>query len=67
LRLRPDKYANGIDDLDRSFGRESRALKACYELLLEGWRAGNGGNMVFLAGGTQQWRYQGLPMVKYDD
>lgn len=33
LRLRPDKYKDGINDLDRSFGRESRSLKAAYELL----------------------------------
>lgn len=61
LRLRPDKYKDGINDQDRAFGRESRSLKAAYELLQAGWRPGS--NMVFLEGGVQQWRYQGLPMA----
>jgi hypothetical protein len=33
LMLRPDKYPKGIDDPDRNFGRESRCLKAAYELM----------------------------------
>ena len=32
LNLRPDKYPNGTNDPERNFGRESRALKATYEL-----------------------------------
>lgn len=59
LRLRPDKYKDGINDQDRAFGRESRALKACHELLKAGW---NGKNMVFMEGGFQQWKHQGFPI-----
>ena len=33
VRLRPDKYKDGIDDAERNFGRESRSLKACHEFL----------------------------------
>ena len=33
VRLRPDKYVDGIDDAERNFGRESRSLKACHEFL----------------------------------
>ena len=36
VNLRPDKYPNGIKDPDRSFGRESRCLKASYELVQVG-------------------------------
>lgn len=63
LRLRPDKYKDGINDLDRSFGRESRSLKAAYELYkgTPGWGGWNSSNMVFMDGGFQQWRYQGYP------
>lgn len=59
VKLRPDKYPNGIEDPDRSFGRESRSLKAAYELMQAGWGSNN---LVFVDGGFQQWRYQGLPM-----
>ncbi len=50
---------DGINDEDRAFGRESRGLKAAYELLQCGWRSNN---MVFMLGGVQQWRHEGLPM-----
>jgi rhodanese-related sulfurtransferase len=59
LMLRPDKYPKGIDDPDRNFGRESRCLKAAYELMQNGW---NSGNLVFVEGGFQQWKYQDLPL-----
>ncbi len=36
VNLRPDKYPNGIKDPDRSFGRESRCLKASFELVQVG-------------------------------
>ena len=86
-------------DPERQFGRESRSLKAAYELLQVGdagfmskqggcgnstsaqgcWacvhRGDSGGfapcmlqtgwsakNMLFVDGGVQQWRYQGLDM-----
>jgi hypothetical protein len=57
---RPDKYPNGVQDPDRDFGRESRSLKAAFELMTEGgW---NKDNLVVVDGGLQQWRYQGYPM-----
>ncbi|KAL4854986.1 Rhodanese-like domain-containing protein 14 [Chlorella vulgaris] len=43
-------------DPDRSFGRETRSLKACYELLNAGYS-----NVVHLKGGLSQWRYDGYP------
>lgn len=47
-----------IRDPERAFGRESRSLKAAYELLQVGW---SGSNMFWVEGGLQQWRYRGLP------
>lgn len=43
VNLRPDKYPNGIEDPDRSFGRESRCLKAAYELMSKVGATGLGG------------------------
>jgi len=61
VNLRPDKYPGGIDDPERAFGRESRALKAAYELVQGGW---NVNNLRFVEGGFQQWRHRGLPVEK---
>ncbi|EFJ46785.1 hypothetical protein VOLCADRAFT_92946 [Volvox carteri f. nagariensis] len=47
-----------IRDPERAFGRESRSLKAAYELINAGWSANN---MFWLEGGLQQWRFRGLP------
>lgn len=45
-----------IADPERAFGRESRSLKAIYELYEEaGW---NLNNIRHVEGGFQQWRYQ---------
>lgn len=44
-------------DKDRAFGRESRSLKACYELLKAGFN-----DVVHLEGGLAEWRYNGYPM-----
>ena len=41
LYLRRDKYPDGIDDPDRNFGRESRSLKAAFELMRAGWTSSN--------------------------
>jgi hypothetical protein len=38
---------------------ESRSLKACYELLENGWSAGN---IRHVDGGFQTWRYKDMPM-----
>lgn len=48
--------ANGksAKDPDRSFGRETRSLKAAYELLQAGYS-----NVVHLQGGLSSWRYNG--------
>lgn len=61
VNLRPDKYPNGIQDPDRDFGRESRCLKAAYELMEGGW---NSSNLVFIEGGLSQWRFDGYPTQK---
>ncbi|PNH05586.1 Rhodanese-like domain-containing protein 14, chloroplastic, partial [Tetrabaena socialis] len=47
-----------IRDPERAFGRESRSLKAAYELINEGWSSSN---VFWVEGGLQQWRFQGLP------
>jgi len=46
-------------DPERAFGRESRSLKACYELYQAGFK-----QISHLDGGVQQWRYQGFPMSR---
>lgn len=43
-------------DPDRAFGRESRSLKACYELYEAGFK-----NIVHVDGGFPQWRYDKMP------
>ena len=48
-----------FNDPERAFGRESRSLKAAYEMLEAGWPAGA---LRHADGGFQQWRYQGLPL-----
>lgn len=45
-------------DKDRAFGRESRSLKACYELMRAGFT-----DVVHLEGGLGDWRYNGYPMA----
>ncbi|GIL91563.1 hypothetical protein Vretifemale_19161, partial [Volvox reticuliferus] len=47
-----------IRDPERAFGRESRSLKAAYELINAGWSANN---LFWVEGGLQQWRFRGLP------
>jgi len=64
LRLRPDKYKDGINDQDRAFGRESRALKACYEFYQAGW---SGSNVVYMTGGFQSWKFEGFPLADASD
>jgi len=44
-------------DKDRSFGRESRSLKACYELMKAGFS-----DIVHLRGGLSEWNYNGYPV-----
>jgi len=51
-------YPDGFADKDRSFGRESRSLKACYELMSAGFK-----NVYHLEGGMSKWRYDGRPMA----
>jgi rhodanese-related sulfurtransferase len=57
------KFRRGeFADPERSFGRESRSLKAAYELLQDpslGWSADN---VVHVEGGLAQWRFEGLPI-----
>lgn len=44
-------------DKDRAFGRESRSLKACYELMWAGFT-----DVVHLKGGLSEWTYDGNPV-----
>jgi len=57
------KFRRGtFADPERSFGRESRSLKAAYELLSDeslGWTSRN---VVHVEGGLSQWRFEGLPI-----
>ena len=46
-------------DKDRAFGRETRSLKACYELMRAGFT-----DVVHLEGGLAQWRHDGYPMAE---
>jgi rhodanese-related sulfurtransferase len=48
-----------FQDPERSFGRESRSLKAAWELLEVGWDAKN---IRVVDGGFQQWKYQDFPI-----
>jgi rhodanese-related sulfurtransferase len=52
-------YTKEYADPDRSFGIESRSLKACYELYEAGFT-----NIYVLKGGINQWRYDGKPMAR---
>ncbi|KAG2434001.1 hypothetical protein HYH02_012462 [Chlamydomonas schloesseri] len=47
-----------IRDPERAFGRDSRSLKAAYELINAGWDTKN---LFWVEGGLQQWRHRGLP------
>ena len=44
-------------DKDRAFGRETRSLKACYELMTAGFT-----DVVHLRGGLGEWRHDGYAM-----
>lgn len=44
-------------DKDRAFGRESRSLKACYELLQEGFQ-----DVLHLKDGYNMWLHLGYPV-----
>ena len=57
-------YFTGIEDPDRNFGRESRCLKAAYELVNAGWTSSN---LLYVDGGFQQWKFQGLPVTSGDE
>lgn len=49
-------------DPERAFGRESRSLKAIYELYEEaGWDLKN---IKHVEGGFQQWKFQNLPLAE---
>jgi hypothetical protein len=49
-----------LSDPERAFGRESRSLKAIYELYDAGWSLNN---IRHVEGGFQQWKYVGLPLA----
>lgn len=48
------------DDPDRAFGRESRSLKAAFELMEAGFPANK---VMHLKGGVPQWRFDGYEVV----
>ena len=54
----PERTKSFKDDPERMFGRESRSLKACYELSLVGGFKG----VTHLKGGLSQWRHDGYPV-----
>lgn len=54
----PERTKSFKDDPERMFGRESRSLKACYELALVGGFKG----VTHLKGGLSQWRHDGYPV-----
>jgi rhodanese-related sulfurtransferase len=53
----PGRNKSFKDDPERAFGRESRSLKACHELLEDGYR-----NVSHLRGGISVWRHDGFPI-----
>lgn len=55
----PDRKKSFKDDPERAFGRESRSLKACYELLEAGWK-----DVTHMEGGLPQWRFEGKPVER---
>eukprot|EP00238_Polyblepharides_amylifera_P014395 CAMPEP_0196588624 /NCGR_PEP_ID=MMETSP1081-20130531/61139_1 /TAXON_ID=36882 /ORGANISM="Pyramimonas amylifera, Strain CCMP720" /LENGTH=212 /DNA_ID=CAMNT_0041911169 /DNA_START=181 /DNA_END=819 /DNA_ORIENTATION=+ len=52
-RVKVKEYA----DPDRAFGRESRSLKACYEVIQAGYK-----DVVHVEGGFAQWKFDGFPI-----
>ena len=53
----PDRTKAFKDDPERMFGRESRSLKACHDLLVVGGLR----DVAHLEGGLSVWRHDGLP------
>lgn len=45
-------------DKERAFGRETRSLKACYQLMVNGY-----GDVVHLDGGLGVWRHEDYPLA----
>eukprot|EP00471_Norrisiella_sphaerica_P005364 CAMPEP_0184482076 /NCGR_PEP_ID=MMETSP0113_2-20130426/3650_1 /TAXON_ID=91329 /ORGANISM="Norrisiella sphaerica, Strain BC52" /LENGTH=268 /DNA_ID=CAMNT_0026861605 /DNA_START=228 /DNA_END=1032 /DNA_ORIENTATION=+ len=63
IQSQKEMYAkNGFEDVDKSFGRESRSLKACFELLNAGFT-----NVKHLKGGFSTWKYEKRPVESGDD
>ena len=56
----PNRTKEFKDDPERMFGRESRSLKACHDLLVEGGY--RNGDVLHLKGGIGQWRFDGFPI-----
>ena len=57
------KFRRGtFADPERSFGRESRSLKAAYELLSAEGLGWTSENVLHVEGGLAQWRFEGLPL-----
>lgn len=56
-KKRGGKVVKAFEDKERVFGRESRSLKACYELKKAGFS-----QLYHLKDGQHMWEYQGLPM-----
>jgi len=48
----------GYEDVDKSFGKESRSLKACFELLNAGFK-----NVKHMKGGYSTWKYEKRPVA----
>ena len=56
-KKRGGKVVKAFEDKERVFGRESRSLKACYELKKAGFS-----KLYHLKDGQHMWEYKGLPM-----
>ncbi|QDZ19457.1 rhodanese-like domain-containing protein [Chloropicon primus] len=53
------KRGKVFSDPEKAFGRESRSLKACYELIQAGFP-----KVAHLRGGIAMWRHKDMPMTK---
>ena len=53
------KRGKKFNDPEKAFGRESRSLKACYELIQAGYP-----KVAHLKGGIAMWAHKEMPMTK---
>lgn len=56
---RVERSGKQANDPDKQFGRETRSLKACYELMQAGFS-----DVLHMDGGLSGWRFDNLPTVE---